>query len=275
MHKARVNGIELEYEERGSGEPVLLIGTGPIPDSFSPFFSNPELGTGYRLLRYRQRGQNGRTGDPGLVTFAEHAADAAALLEAAGVKRAHVAGHSTGAAIALQLAHDTPGAVHSLALLEPPLLGVPSAGRFFAGAQPALDAFAAGDHDTAMARFLTLATSLDWQTCRTLLDRHVPNGVTDAVKHAGTFFGSYLPALQAWQFGPDDAAAISQPVLSVLGGNSEPFFAESHDMLHAWFSNMEECVVPGIAHLLHMQEPQPVIRGVAEFFARHPMTGRS
>jgi hypothetical protein len=26
-----------------------------------------------------------------------------------------------------------------------------------------------------------------------------------------------------------------------------------------------------VAHLLHMQRPEPVARGVAEFFARHPM----
>ena len=34
MDKAKINGVELEYEVKGSGEPVLLIGTGPIADSF-------------------------------------------------------------------------------------------------------------------------------------------------------------------------------------------------------------------------------------------------
>ena len=61
------------------------------------------------------------------VSFAEHAADAAALLDHLGIRRAHVAGHSTGAIIALQLAVDRPDLVHSLALLEPLQLFSPSA----------------------------------------------------------------------------------------------------------------------------------------------------
>ena len=42
--KAKVNGVELEYEVQGTGEPVLLIGTGPIADSFLPFRSEPGAG---------------------------------------------------------------------------------------------------------------------------------------------------------------------------------------------------------------------------------------
>ena len=38
MEKANVNGMQLEYEVKGSGEPVLLISTGPIADSFLPLF---------------------------------------------------------------------------------------------------------------------------------------------------------------------------------------------------------------------------------------------
>ena len=39
MDKAKVNGVEVAYEVTGSGEPVLLISTGPIADSFLPFLS--------------------------------------------------------------------------------------------------------------------------------------------------------------------------------------------------------------------------------------------
>src|SRR5215211_8987725 len=123
MDKAKVNGVELEYEAKGSGEPVILIGTGPIADSFLPFLSQQALVERYRLIRYHQRGQVGSTSSPGPVSFAEHAADAAALLGHLGIRRAHVTGHSTGAIIALQLAVDRPKIVHTLALLEPMLIG--------------------------------------------------------------------------------------------------------------------------------------------------------
>lgn len=272
MDKAKVNGVELEYEVKGSGEPVLLISTGPIADSFLPFFSEKALADRYRLIRYRQRRMAGSTHSPALVSFAAHAADAAALLGHLGVRRAHVAGHSTGAAIALQLAVDRPDIVHALALLEPTLMGVPSAGAFFEKAGPALAAYGSGDREGAMAGFLSVVCSLDWETCRTVIAEHVPGGVARAMQDADNVFAGYLPALQAWQFGPEQAAAISQPVLSVLGTATERLFKEGHELLHSWFPQAEDCIVEGVGHLLHMQRPEPVAQGVAEFFARRPIT---
>ncbi|CAN5362264.1 N/A [soil metagenome] len=274
MDKAKINGVELEYEVKGSGEPVILISTGPIVDGFLPFFSEKALVERYRLIRYHQRGQAGSTHCSVPVSFAEHAADADALLGHLGVRRAHVAGHSTGAAIALQLAVDRPEIVHTLALLEPPLMGVPSAGAFFERAAPALSAYGSGDREGAVAGFLSVVSSLDWETCQKMIEKHVPGGVAQAMKDADAFFGSYLPALSAWQFGPEQAAAISQPVLSVLGTETERLFVEGHELLHSWFPQVEDCTIEGVAHLLHMQRPEPVAQGVAEFFARHPMTDR-
>jgi pimeloyl-ACP methyl ester carboxylesterase len=269
MEKANVNGTTLEYEVKGSGEPVLLISTGPIADSPLPLFTEKAL-AGYRLIRYRQRGLDRSTG-AGPVSFAQHAADAAGLLGHLGVPRAHVAGHSTGALIALQLAADRPEAVQTLALLEPPLAGAPSVGAFFEKQGPAFAAYGSGDGEGAMSRFLSVVSSLDWDTCQRVIEKYIPGGVARAIAHADDLFGSYLPALQAWQFGADQAAAISQPVLSVVGTDSERLFLDGHELLHTWFPQIADCTVEGVAHLLHMQRPEPVARGVAEFLARHPM----
>ena len=271
MEKANVNGVELEYEISGTGEPVLLISTGPIADSFLPLVTAKALVGRYRLIRYRQRRLAQSAQGP--VTFAEHAADAAELLGHLGVRRAHVAGHSTGAAIALQLAFDRPGIVHTLALLEPPLLGVPSGGAFFEKAGAALAVYGSGDREGAMAGFLSVVCSLDWETCRTVIEKGIPGGVAQAMKDADDFFESYVPALSAWQFGPEQAAAISRPVLSVVGTETERLFVESHELLHSWFRQVEDCRIEGVAHLLHVQRPEPVARSVAEFLARHPMAG--
>lgn len=271
MEKANVNGVELEYSVAGSGEPVLLISTGPIADSFLPLLSEKALAGRYRLITYRQRRPD-RSNDSQLpVSFAEHAADAAALLGHLGVRRTHVAGHSTGATIALQMAADRPDLVHTLALLEPPLLSVPSAGAFMEKAGPAFAAYGAGDRDGAMAGFLSMVSSLDWETCRQVIERHIPGGVARAMTNADSFFDSYLPALSTWQFGREQAAPISQPVLSVVGTDTERLFVDSHELLHTWFPQVQDCRIDGVAHLLHIQRPEPVARGVAEFFARHPM----
>jgi len=275
MKNAKINGIELEYEVVGSGEPLLLISTGPIADSFRPFVSDSALAKRYRMIAYRQRGQAGtaRGADAKPVSFEQHAADAAALLRHLGVERAHVAGHSTGAAIALQLAVDQPALVHTLVLLEPPLTSVPSASAFFDRAAPAIAAYGAGDRETAMVKFLSMVASLDWESCRAGLEENVPGGTARALQDADSFFAGYLPALGAWQFDAARAASITQPVLSVVGTATDEFFAEGHALLHTWFPRIEDCTVEGVGHLLHMQRPEQVLSGVGEWLRRHSLRG--
>jgi|SRR5688500_1548525 len=275
MERATLNGVEVEYALQGSGEPLLLIPTGPIADGFMPFLSDRALAARYRLISYHQRGQVGSTRSPAPVSFAEHAADAAALLDYLGVRGAHVAGHSSGGDIALQLAFDRPDLVHTLVLLEPALTHVPSAAAFFEQAGPALAAYGSGDREAAMALFLSMVSGLDWETCRTVIEQRVPGGVAQAMKDADSFFGGYLPALGAWQFGRHEAARISQPVLSVLGTQTERLFMEGHDLLHAWFPQLEDLIVEGVGHLLHLQRPQPVAQGVAAFLDRNPIGARA
>jgi pimeloyl-ACP methyl ester carboxylesterase len=272
MDKANVNGVELEYEVQGSGEPVLLISTGPIADSFLPLFSEKPLAEHYRLIRYRQRHPADSADGLAPVSFAQHAADAAALLGHLGVRRTHVAGHSTGAVVALQLAVDSPDVVHSLALFEPTLMSVASAGAFVEQVGPAVAACRSGDGGEAMARFLSVVCSLEWEACRKVIEEHVPGGVAQALRDADNWFGSYLPALAAWQFGSDQAAGIAQPVLSVVGTDTHQLFVDGDELLHRWFPQVEDCRIERVAHLLHIQRPGPVAQGVGEFFARHPMS---
>jgi 3-oxoadipate enol-lactonase len=122
-----------------------------------------------------------------------------------------------------------------------------------------------------MAGFLSLVCSLDWETCRLAIDEHVPGGVERALRNADNWFSSYVPALSAWQFGHDQVTAVSQPILSVLGTDSLRWFVDGHELLHTWFPQVEDCRIENVAHLLHMQRPAPVARGLAEFLVRHPL----
>src|SRR5687767_8454828 len=124
MKSVEVNGVELEYEATGSGEPVLLISP-VVADGFLPLVSEPALADRHQLIRYHKRGWCGSTDTGAPVSVADHAADAAALLDRLGVPRAHIAGHSSGGAVALQLALDHPERVQTLALLELSLLKLP------------------------------------------------------------------------------------------------------------------------------------------------------
>jgi pimeloyl-ACP methyl ester carboxylesterase len=271
MKQAYVNGVDLEYDMTGSGEPVLLISP-VVADGFLPLVSERALAASYRLITYHKRGWAGSTHTPAPLSIADHAADAAALLGHLGVRRAHIVGHSSGAAVALQLAIERPEIVHTLALLELSLLSVPSAAGLLQKAAPAFAAYAAGQHEAALAAFMTAVSGLEWNACRSLLDERVPGAVPQGIEDADTFFGIELPGLSAWTFGAEQAATISQPVLSVLGADTEPLWVEVAERLRAWLAHVEECTIEDVGHLLHMQRPEPVAKCIAEFFSRHKLT---
>ena len=272
MERAQVNGVDVEYEVVGSGEPVLLISP-VLADGFLPLVSQPALADHYELIRYHKRGWVGSTPTPAPVSVADHAADAAALLDRLGVPRAHVAGHSTGAVVAAQMALDSPETVHTLVLLEPLLLSVPSGKAVLQTVGPAFEAYGRGDHEEAWAIFLSAASGLDWATCRALLDKQIPGVVAQAIKDADTLFGIELPAITDWAFGPEQAAAIHCPVLSVLGTNTLPLFVEVADLLRSSLPHVQDCTIDDVGHLLHIQRPRPVARAMAQFLAGNSIAG--
>jgi pimeloyl-ACP methyl ester carboxylesterase len=268
MNIATVNDITLEYEVIGSGEPVLLISP-VLADGFQPLLAQPALAD-YQLIRYHRRGWVGSTHTPAPVTIEDHAADAAALLHHLGIRRAHIAGHSSGAAIAAQLAIDHPDTVQTLVLLEMSLLSVPAGEAFFEQAGPAFAAYARGDHEEALTTFMSLVSGLETSTCAAVLEEHLPGAMALAVKDVDTFFGIALPSLAEWGFGAEQAALIDQPVLSVLGAETQPLWVEVAAFLRTAIPHVEDCKIDGAGHLLHVQRPEPVARAMADFLRRNP-----
>jgi pimeloyl-ACP methyl ester carboxylesterase len=268
VKSVKVNGVKLDYELCGAGEPVLLIDM-LIADCFVPLLSQPALADGYQLIRYHKRGWVGSTHTPPPVSIADHAADAAALLDHLGVPRAHIVGHSTGGSIGAQLALDHPEEVHTLTLLEPTLVSLPLGGEFLKAAGPVFEAYRSGDHSGALAMFVAAASGLDWEECRTLLEERIPGVVRQSIKDADTFFGVELPALVEWEFGPEQAAAIRKPVLSVIGADTQPLWAEIAEFLRSSLPHVEERTIDKVGHLLQIQRPEPVAQALAEFLTRN------
>jgi pimeloyl-ACP methyl ester carboxylesterase len=242
-----------------------------IADCFVPLLSEPALADSHQLIRYHKRGWVGSTHTPPPVSIADHAADAAALLEHLGVRRAHIVGHSTGASIGAQLALDHPEKVHTLTLLEPTLVSLPRGGAFLHAAAPVFEAHASGDHAGAFAMFVSAASGLDWEACRALLEERIPGVVAQSINDADTFFGVELPAVAEWTFGPEQAAAIRMPVLSVIGAETQPLWVEIAEFLRSSLPHVEECTIDGVGHLLQIQRPEPVARATAGFLRRNSM----
>ena len=268
MDSVKVNGVELEFEVRGTGEPVLLIDM-LIADCFVPLLTEPSLADRYQLIRYHKRGWVGSTHTPPPVSMGDHATDAAGLLDHLGVRRAHIAGHSSGASIAAQLALDYAEKVHTLTLLEPTMVSLPLGQAFLRSAGPVFDAYGSGDHSGAFAMFVAAASGLEWEGCRALLEERIPGVVAQSIKDADTFFGIELPAMTEWIFGAEQAAAIHRPVLSVLGAETQPLWVEIAEFLRSSLPQVEERTIDRVGHLLQIQRPEPVAQAMTEFMTRN------
>jgi pimeloyl-ACP methyl ester carboxylesterase len=173
--------------------------------------------------------------------------------------------------VAVDLALQHPERVHTLALLELSLLSLPSGQAFLEGAGPVFDLYQGGDHDQAFAAFMAAVSGLDWDTCRNTLDIHAPGVVEQSIKDADTFFGIELPSLAAWTLDAEQAAAITQPTLSVLGSQTQPLWVDVAAFLDSYIEDVHEVRIDGVGHLLHLQRPDPVATAVSDFLRRHPM----
>jgi pimeloyl-ACP methyl ester carboxylesterase len=114
MPHTESSGARIHWEQQGDGPPLLLVmGFGLSSDAWAPML--PILGA-FRTIRYDNRGTGGSGPSGDGYSVEAMAADAAAVLDAAGVERAHVHGVSMGGMIALSLALDHPDRVGGLVL---------------------------------------------------------------------------------------------------------------------------------------------------------------
>ena len=269
MRPVDLDGVQLEYDEVGSGEPLLLIHGGFI-DTFFPQPAELDIANNYRVISYHRRGYAGSSRATAPFTIGQQAADARALLRHLGIRRAHLAGHSYGGAIAIQLSLDTPDLVGSLALLEPALASLIPSGPVFLQAFAEIQSmYQRGDRAGAVNAFFAGVLGPDY---RQLLEKLLPSGAFErALADCDTAFDVEQDALQQWSFTADDAARIRQPVLSVTGEESIAIVNEIRSLVKQWIPHAEELMVPHANHALPYMNPHGVADGLALFLDRHPL----
>ncbi len=98
----------------GDGVPVLLCNGLGAPLVSWPVLAAP--GSGFRVVTWDYRGLGGsaRPADPSRIGVADHVADALAVMDAAGMPSAVVAGWSIGVNVAFELASVAPARVSAL-----------------------------------------------------------------------------------------------------------------------------------------------------------------
>ena len=115
MPYAESDGAKIYWEEQGSGPPLLLImGRGYTLDMWNRAL--PALAEHYRTIVFDNRGVGRSDVPPGPYSIQMMAADARAVMDAAGMDSAHVFGVSMGGMIAQEFTLQYPARVKSLVL---------------------------------------------------------------------------------------------------------------------------------------------------------------
>ncbi len=115
MPRASIGDAEIYYEDAGQGPPLLLV---PGLSGVGAFWAAQvaDFKRDFRVIVHDHRGAGQSTHSRIKYSVEQMAGDVVRLMDALGLERAHVAGHSTGGAIGQVLAQDHPARVASLVL---------------------------------------------------------------------------------------------------------------------------------------------------------------
>jgi pimeloyl-ACP methyl ester carboxylesterase len=253
MEHVELDGIRVEYELRGGGDPVVLPHARPFVSWYGPLAGALDGA----VLRYRRSAPRDRP-----WSVVDDAEMCARLLAHLGVERPDVVGHSYGGLVALELARHHGVRPRSVALLEPATVGLLPPEEAVGRMKP-LQQAARADARAAMGTFLHLVCG---PGSAATLDRLVPGALDEAMANADAFFAVELPAAIAWSFAPGDVP-VELPVLTVRGTESAPRSVEGAEIVRSWFPGSATHVLPGASHLLVAEEPAAIARRLREFWS--------
>ena len=115
MPQVEVEGVRINYDVQGEGEPLLLIPY-TSADHACYAFQLPAYSEHFSCIALDLPGSGESDKPAGPYSTDGYADQIAAFLGAIGIERAHVAGMSLGAAVGIHLAARHPGRVRSLSL---------------------------------------------------------------------------------------------------------------------------------------------------------------
>jgi 3-oxoadipate enol-lactonase len=116
MPKAQIGEIEIYYEERGNGEPVLLVPPSWWPSNTWNVSVVPFLSKRFRTIIFDCRGTGRSDKPPSGYSVDQFAKDCAALLEHMHIPRCHAVGFALGGQIVQALGLQRPELVETLTI---------------------------------------------------------------------------------------------------------------------------------------------------------------
>jgi len=257
------DGVRLHYELHGAGEPVLLI-MGLASNAFGWHRTIPWLAARYEAIAFDNRGTGRSDVPPAPYSIVQMAADAAAVLDAAGHDTAHVVGASLGGMIAQRFALMFPRRLRSLVLL----CTTPGGRHAVRAAADVMAALVRGG-DSPSAVYRRNAWFLYGDETRTSHPERIEEDLEYRAKIPTRLTG-YLGQLQAttghdaW----DELPSITAPTLIVHGEADMLVPTENGRLLAGRIPGAELVLVPGAGHMLQADAGDVVRDAVLGFLAR-------
>jgi pyruvate dehydrogenase E2 component (dihydrolipoamide acetyltransferase) len=254
-----VAGKRLRVLDLGAGhaDPLLLVhGFGGDLDSW--MFNQPALAAGRRIIALDLPG-HGRAvkdvGDGGLDALASAVADA---LDALGLDRAHLVGHSLGGALAIAVAARRPEAVTGLSLIAPAGLGPEINGGF-------IDDFVRAARRREMQEVLVQLVHDPALVGREMVEEVLRykrlDGVPDVLKTIAAAW--FRDGRQ--QFDLSAALAGLKMPVQLIWGRDDRIIPVSH--AEALAARLPVHILDAVGHLPHMEKAGEVNRLLRQFFA--------
>lgn len=214
---------------------------------------------GYSVLAPDLPG-HGKSEGPIPSTVADYAEWAAALVTTSGFTKAHLAGHSMGAAIALRTAAAHPDLVDSLILM-----GTAATMPVHPDLQAAADA---GDHkavELIMSWGLGPGSQLGRHPVPGMAMRAGGLRLIESVDPAA--LASDLRASAGYVSALEDARAVGCATLLILGANDQMTPVRNAAPLIEELRDATAVTLPEIGHMMMLEDPDPVIDATLSFLA--------
>ena len=265
-------GAKIYWDEQGHGAPVLLI-MGLGYTSVMWHRTRPALAR-YRTVAFDNRGVGRSDVPPGPYSIATMASDAAAVLDAAGITRAHVFGVSMGGMIAQEFALQYPARTHSL------ILGCTSSGgpSSIRADSNVIDVLLMRGMTPEQAREAILPYIYDANTPREKIEQDV--SLRQPWLPSPDGYMAQLQGILAWE-GYSRIAQITAPTL-VIHGKSDALVPPGNGELIA--ERIPGAKLVQLEHASHMfltDQAQAAHKEILEFLLSHaggepgPETGKS
>jgi pimeloyl-ACP methyl ester carboxylesterase len=227
---ADVNGLHMYYEIYGEGSPLVLLHGGMMTIELNFATLIPDLATRHQVIGLEMQG-HGRTADTGrAMTPAALASDIIGVLDHLGIDRAHVLGHSMGAAVALELGVSFPDRVRSLV---PVSASVRPDGMHEDLADPA-----------KQATSTRMPTQQDFQGFSEAYQRLSPH--PDHFQDFHAMLSQSAADLQGWS--DEQLADIAAPTLIVMGDHDFVTIEHAALMQHL-IHGSQLAIFPGTTHM--------------------------